>query len=111
MEALKKKELDMVALQKKNARLIKESTEEGRGRVMAEWDVKVLQDQVRTLKKHNTQVTQKAKEEAQEKVKFEELCEQMKEKITVTESRLSFLLNKVQMDEEAWSHKRKIGRN
>lgn len=101
MEALKKKELDMVALQKKNARLIKESTEEGRMRVKAELDVKVLQDQVRTLKKHNTQVTQKSKEEATEKVKALEECEQLKEKVTVTESRLSFLLNKVQADEEA----------
>jgi myosin protein heavy chain len=101
MEALKKKELDMVALQKKNARLIKESTEEGRARVKAELDVKVLQDQVRTLKKHNTQVTQKSKEEATDKVKAQEECEQLREKITVTESRLSFLLNKVQADEEA----------
>merc|ERR1719446_1218045 len=35
MEALKKKEQDMVSLQKKNARLIKESTEEGRARAKA----------------------------------------------------------------------------
>jgi len=101
MEALKKKELDMVALQKKNARLIKESTEEGRARVKAELDVKVLQDQVRALKKHNSQLTQKCKEEARDKVRATEENEQLKEKMTVTESRLSFLLNKVQSDEEA----------
>eukprot|EP00604_Paraphysomonas_vestita_P003553 CAMPEP_0174822932 /NCGR_PEP_ID=MMETSP1107-20130205/19924_1 /TAXON_ID=36770 /ORGANISM="Paraphysomonas vestita, Strain GFlagA" /LENGTH=743 /DNA_ID=CAMNT_0016043479 /DNA_START=993 /DNA_END=3224 /DNA_ORIENTATION=- len=100
MEALKKKELDMVALQKKNTRLIKESTEEGRARIKAELDVKVLQDQIRSLKKHNTQLTQKCRDEAQEKVKANEENDQLKEKITVTESRLSFLLNKVQADEE-----------
>lgn len=101
MEALKKKELDMVALQKKNARLIKESTEEGRARVKAELDVKVLQDQVRAIKKHNAQLTQKSKEEAHARVKAVEENDQLKEKMTVVESRLSFLLNKVQADEEA----------
>ena len=101
MEALKKKELDMVALQKKNARLIKESTEEGRARVKAELDVKVLQDQVRAIKKHNSQLTQKSKEEAHARVKAVEENDQLKEKMTVVESRLSFLLNKVQSDEEA----------
>mmetsp|Transcript_35927 Transcript_35927/g.67024 ORF Transcript_35927/g.67024 Transcript_35927/m.67024 type:complete len:1039 (-) Transcript_35927:285-3401(-) len=101
MEALKKKELDMVALQKKNARLIKESTEEGRARVKAELDVKVLQDQVRAIKKHNSQLTQKSKEEAHARVKAVEENDQLKEKMTVVESRLSFLLNKVQADEEA----------
>lgn len=100
MEALKKKEQDMVALQKKNARLIKESTEEGRARVKAELDVKVLQDQVRTHKKQNAQLAQKSKEEAAEKVKAMEDVAQMIEKVRATESRLSFLLNKVQTDEE-----------
>merc|ERR1711991_756757 len=51
MEALKKKEQDMVALQKKNARLIKEAIDESKARVKAELDIKVLQDQVRALKK------------------------------------------------------------
>jgi hypothetical protein len=101
MEALKKKEQDMVALQKKNARLIKESTEEGRARVKAELDIKVLQDQVRALKKHNTDLSQKAKDEAKEKVKAIEECEVYIEKNKTLESRLSFLLNKVQADEEA----------
>lgn len=100
MEALKKKEQDMISLQKKNARLIKESTEEGRARVKAELDVKVLQDQVRVHKKQNAQLAQKAKEEAQEKVRAKEDVEQMVEKVRATESRLSFLLNKVQVDEE-----------
>ena len=101
MEALKKKEQDMVALQKKNARLIKESTEEGRARVKAELDIKVLQDQIRALKKHNQDLAQKSKDEAKEKVKAIEECEQLLEKNKTLDSRLSFLLNKVQVDEEA----------
>lgn len=101
MEALKKKEQDMVGLQKKNARLIKESTEEGRARVKAELDVKVLQDQVRTLKQHNQALAQKSKEEAAAKVKAQEEAQQLEEKLRTMESRLSFLLNKVQADEEA----------
>lgn len=101
MEALKKKEQDVVALQKKNARLIKEATEEGRSRVKAELDVKVLQEQVRTLKKNNQTLAQKSKDEATEKVKSMEECEQLKETLKTTESRLSFLLNKVQADEES----------
>lgn len=101
MEALKKKEQDIVALQKKNARLIKESTEEGRARVKAELDVKVLQDQVRNHKKQNAQLAQKAKDEAEAKVKAQEEVDQLAEQAKATESRLSFLLNKVQSDEEA----------
>jgi myosin protein heavy chain len=101
MEALKKKEQDIVALQKKNARLIKESTEEGRARVKAELDVKVLQDQVRNHKKQNSQLAQKAKDEAEAKVKAQEEVDQLTEQAKATESRLSFLLNKVQSDEEA----------
>ena len=93
MEALKKKEQDMIALQKKNARLIKEATEEGRARVKAELDIKVLQDQVRTLKKHNQTLGAKSKDEALLKVKALEEVEQLKEKLKTLESRLSFLLN------------------
>ena len=100
MEALKKKEQDMVALQKKNARLIKEATEEGRSRVKAELDVKVLQEQVRALKKSNLSLAQKSKDEASDKVIAVEEAEKLRENLKTTESRLSFLLNKVQSDEE-----------
>merc|ERR1711991_160183 len=96
MEALKKKEQDMVALQKKNARLIKEATEESKARVKAELDIKVLQDQVRALKKHNSDLAQKSKEEAKEKVRVMEEVEQLLDKNKTLDSRLSFLLNKIQ---------------
>lgn len=101
MEAVKKKELDMTALKKKNDRLIKEATEEGKARVKAEMDIKVLQEQVRNIKKLNHDASQKLKEESREKVKLGEENEQFKEKNKLLETRLSFLLNKVQLDEEA----------
>ena len=101
LEALKKKEQDMVSLQKKNSRLIKECADEGRSKVKAELDVKVLTEQVRSLKKHNQTVAQQSKEEAAEKLKSLEECEQLTEKLRIMESRLSFLLNKVQLDDES----------
>lgn len=101
MEALKKKELDMVSLQKKNARLLKEAADEGKSRVKSEMDNKVLQEQVRALKKNNTTLAQKSKEEAAARCRVMEERDQLEEKGRAMESRLSFLLNKVQADEEA----------
>jgi len=63
MEALRKKEQETIAMKKKNTRLIKESTKEGKARVKAELDKKVLQDQIRALKKHNAQLSQRCREE------------------------------------------------
>jgi chromosome segregation ATPase len=100
MEALKKKELDMVSLQKKNARLIKEASEEAKGRVDAELTNKVLGDQIRALKKTNSTLTQKSKEEASAKVKALEEVDQLTEKRKADEARLAFLLSKVQHQEE-----------
>jgi myosin protein heavy chain len=100
MDALKKKEQDLVALQKKNARLIQEAAEEGKARVKAEMDNKVLQEQVRALKKNNTSLAQKAKDEATGRSKAVEERDALDEKLKTMEARLSFLLNKVQSDEE-----------
>lgn len=100
MEALKKKEQDMISLQKKNSRLIKESTEENKLKVKLEMDVKVLQEQIRALKKNNTTLANKSKEEAVQRVKITEERDQLDEKVKTMESRLSFLLNKIQADEE-----------
>jgi myosin heavy subunit len=101
MEALKKKELDMISLQKKNARLIKESTEESKAKVKVEMDNKVLLEQIRALKKNNTALAQKSKEEGMLRMKVSEERDQLDEKLKTMESRISFLLNKVQADEEA----------
>ena len=76
-------------------RLIKESTEESKARVKAEMDIKVLQEQVRALKKNNTALAQKSKEEATAKVKALEEVDQLNEKLKAMEARLAFLLNKV----------------
>ena len=63
LEALKKKEQDVVALQKKGARMLKESTDEGKIRVKLELDVRVLQDQIKILKKNNSDLALRSKEE------------------------------------------------
>jgi hypothetical protein len=68
MEAFKKNEQDMIALKKKNDRLIKETTEEARAKVKAEMDVKVLKEQNRSLTKNNQSLAQKSKQEATDKV-------------------------------------------
>jgi hypothetical protein len=101
MEALQKKEMEMIALKKKNSRLIKESTKEGKARVKAELDKKVLQDQIRALKKHNAQLSQRCREEVQLKLKEHEERAQAEEKVKTLGGRLSFLLNKMQSDEES----------
>lgn len=100
MEALKKKELDMVTIQKKNARLSKDTADEGKARVEAELNIKTLQEQLRGLKKNNTSLAQKSKEEAEARCKVMEERDQLDEKLKTMESRLSFLLNKVQADSE-----------
>ena len=66
----------------------------------AELDVKVLEDQVRALKRSNQDLSTRSKEEAAGKVAAMEQAEQLTEKLKTMDSRLSFLLNKVQMDEE-----------
>ena len=72
----------------------------GKARVKAELDVKVLEDQVRALKRSNQDLSTRSKEEAAGKVAAMEQAEQLTEKLKTMDSRLSFLLNKVQMDEE-----------
>ena len=68
MEELSKKEAETVALSKKNARLLKEATKEGRGRVKAELDKKILQDQLRAIKKHNSVLASRCREEVRLKL-------------------------------------------
>merc|ERR1719155_304484 len=53
VESLKKKEQEVASLKKKNQRLLRESTEEGKKRVRAELDKKVVMDQLTALKRHN----------------------------------------------------------
>ena len=68
VEALKKKEQEVASLKKKNQRLLRESTEEGKKRVRAELDKKVVMDQLTALKRHNKQLSTRCREEVKAKV-------------------------------------------
>lgn len=80
---------------------MKESTKEGKARVKAELDKKVLIDQIRALKKHNAQLALRSKEEVKSKLKEHEERKAAQEKVRTLSGRLTFLLNKLQADEEA----------
>ena len=100
IEQLKKAEQEAVLLKKKNTRILKESTDEGKARVKAELDKKILADQLRALKAHNTQLTHRCKEEVKLKLKEHEGRSAAEEKVKTLGGRLSFLLSKLQADEE-----------
>merc|ERR1711871_1485764 len=70
-------------------------------RVKAELDKKVLIDQIRALKKHNTSLSSRCREEVKGKLKEMDEKRASAEKVKVLGGRLSFLLNKMQSDEEA----------
>ena len=91
VEALRKKEQELVAQKKKNSRLLKESTMEGKARVKAELDKKVLVDQIRALKKHNSELSSRCREEVKAKLKEHEDKKQAQEKIRTLGGRLSFV--------------------
>ncbi|CAM9336345.1 unnamed protein product [Chrysoparadoxa australica] len=101
MEALKRKDQELVSMKKKNERLIKESTKEGKARVKCELDIKVLQDQALALKKHNAQLAARTRDEVKLKLKEHGERVETQEKVRTLGGRLTFLLNKMQQDEEA----------
>ncbi|KAG7397048.1 LPXTG-motif cell wall anchor domain protein [Phytophthora boehmeriae] len=101
IDGLKQKELEMLALKKKNARLLKEGTQEGKARVKSELDKKVLLEQLQALKKHNAQLSLRCSDEVKAKLKEADERKQLEEKIKTMSSRVAFLLNKMQADEEA----------
>ncbi|KDO27035.1 hypothetical protein SPRG_07747 [Saprolegnia parasitica CBS 223.65] len=101
LEALKQKDMEMVSLKKKNARLLKDVTQEGKSRVKIELDKNVLLEQLQALKKHNAQLSVRCRDEVKAKLKETEERTLLAEKLKTMSSRLSFLLNKMQADEEA----------
>ncbi|GMF29707.1 unnamed protein product [Phytophthora fragariaefolia] len=101
IDGLKQKELELLALKKKNARLLKEGTQEGKARVKSELDKKVLLEQLQALKKHNAQLSLRCSDEVKAKLKEADERKQLEEKIKTMSSRVAFLLNKMQADEEA----------
>jgi hypothetical protein len=101
IDGLKQKELELLALKKKNARLLKEGTQEGKARVKSELDKKVLLEQLQALKKHNAQLSLRCSDEVKAKLKEADERKQLEEKVKTMSSRVAFLLNKMQADEEA----------
>ncbi|KAF4042752.1 Leucine Rich repeat [Phytophthora infestans] len=101
IDGLKQKEIELLALKKKNARLLKEGTQEGKARVKSELDKKVLLEQLQALKKHNAQLSLRCSDEVKAKLKEADERKQLDEKIKTMSSRVAFLLNKMQADEEA----------
>merc|ERR1719446_1946090 len=80
LERLKLAELgktkSVEAFKKKNQRLLRESTEEGKKRVRAELDKKVVMDQLTALKRHNKQLSTRCREEVKAKLNEHELRKQ-----------------------------------
>ena len=101
IEALRAKEEEVHDLKKRNTALAKDNAKEGKIRVQAELDKKVIEDQLKELKKHNARLGQRCKEEAKLKVRTEDQVKDLKQKVQKLDGRLSFLVNKIQTDEEA----------
>ena len=62
-----------------------------------------VDDQLRGLKKVNSQLGHKLKDEAKGRIREEELATSAREKVRTLDGRLAFLLNRLQTDEEARS--------
>jgi myosin protein heavy chain len=101
MEALRTKEDEVHGLKKKLAGLVKEHAKEMKLRAQIQTDKAVLDDQIRELKKHNLHLGQRCKEEARLKVKMDDGKREAEAKVRTLNSRLAFLLNKLQTDEES----------
>lgn len=101
MEALRSKEDEVYGLKKKLSGLAKEHSKETKRKAQMHAEKTVLEDQIRDLKKHNLQLGQRCKEEARLKVKMDDGKREAEVKVRTLNSRLSFLLNKLQADEEA----------
>jgi len=101
LEALRSKEDEAHGLKKKLASLVKDHSKEAKLRVQLQNDQEELENQVRDLKKHTLQLGQRCKEEARLKVKLDDAKREGETKIKTLNSRMSFLLNKLQTDEEA----------
>jgi len=99
MEAMQVKEQETSEWQKKHAHLIKESCAETAAREHLEAEKKTLEEQVRTLKRQNMQLGQRCKEEAKGKVQVEDDYKVLEEKNNALSSKLSFLLNRLQIEE------------
>lgn len=100
MEVIQAKEQELNEIQKKNAQLVKESHAGSAARDALEAEKKTLEEQIRILKKQNTQLVQKCKEEAKVKLQVTHDYKALEDKNIELSSKLSFLLNRVQIEEQ-----------
>ncbi len=103
MEALRGKEEEVHGLKKKNVNLSKENEKEEKLRTKLQLDKKVLEEQIKDMKKQTIQLGQKCKEEARLKIRMDDERKEAEGKVKTLNGRVSFLLNKLQIDEQARS--------
>ena len=101
MESLKKKENEYLVLNKQYTKLQAENIEYAKLKEKYEQEKKDSVEQLKAIRKHNQTLVQKSKDEASEKLAIIEQNDAIKESMKVTEARLSFLLNKIQSDDDA----------
>ena len=103
MEALRGKEDEVHSLKKKIGSQSKEYEKEETVRMKLQQDKKVLEEQLKNFKKQHTKLACKCKEEARLKIRMEDEKKEAENKVKTLNGRVSFLLNKLQVDEEARS--------
>ena len=103
MEALTKKEQELFTLKKQQIKIVEDNANQRRIREKVEVEKRAVDDQLRGLKKVNSQLSQKLKEEAKCRIREEEAGKEATEKVRTLDGRLAFLLNRLQTDEEARS--------
>eukprot|EP00557_Chaetoceros_sp_GSL56_P014034 CAMPEP_0176479136 /NCGR_PEP_ID=MMETSP0200_2-20121128/1575_1 /TAXON_ID=947934 /ORGANISM="Chaetoceros sp., Strain GSL56" /LENGTH=799 /DNA_ID=CAMNT_0017875153 /DNA_START=2318 /DNA_END=4713 /DNA_ORIENTATION=+ len=101
LEALRSKEEECQGLKRKYDSMDKEHSKQLRLRAQLENEKAALEDQNRLLKKQNVQLGHRCKDEARLKVKVDDQKREAEAKIDTLNSRIAFLLNKLQTDEQA----------
>ena len=103
MEALSRKEQELLTTKKQFNRLTEDMLGQKRYHEKVEAEKRVLEDQLRGLKKANSQLGLKLKEEAKLRIEAEENSSACDEKVRRLDGRIAFLLNRLQLDEETIS--------
>ena len=99
IEAIQLKEQELIELQKKHSHLVKQCCSEVTAREQLEAEKKDLEETVRMLKRQNLQIGQKCKEETKAKLRIEDDYKILEDKNNEISSKLSFLLNRIQIGE------------
>eukprot|EP00804_Cyclotella_cryptica_P026861 CCRYP_019977-RA/>CCRYP_019977-RA protein AED:0.08 eAED:-0.00 QI:0/1/0/1/1/1/2/0/870 len=99
-EALAKKEQEIFAVKKALKKMAEDVLDMKKIREKLDAEKRILEDQLRGLKKMNTQLAQKLKEETKVRLREEEACKDANEKVQTLDGRLAFILKRLQTDEE-----------